>query len=368
MKRIKVVSVPVRALGTGVNLVLSDPVWANLPARPTLKAGLVEAMAEGARLAASALSASTEEKYESHWNAFEAWANDQKVVSLPVDPHVLVAYVGYLKLEGLLPASVDAALSAISMRHVRAGLPSPRQAHEVKDARRGHRREVKTEQRGARAVSPDELSRMIGALPLDLRGARDRALILVGFTAGLRRSEVAALNVKDLRFVDGKGVIVTVRSSKTDQEGRGEPIAVHERPGSELCPVRALRDWLAQSGVTRGALFRSLREYKKKKEDSGWVKVSGRLGGDKPGPADRGKDVGRILKRAAVAAGLDPALVSGHSLRAGFVTTACRRTDQHEPASRAAVKAVTRHASDTMVNRYEREAQLFDDDPLKGAL
>src|SRR5690606_20413566 len=133
----------------------------------------------------------------------------------------------------------------------------------------------------------------------------DRALLLVGFAGAFRRSELAALTVDDLTF-GADGVDVLIRRSKTDQEGQGQTVAIPH--GLHLKPVEALRDWLSAAAITAGPIFRA-------------VSRSGRLAEE----AITGHTVANVVKRYAKLAGLEVSGFSGHSLRAGFVTSAADR-------------------------------------------
>ncbi|HEX9654604.1 MAG TPA: site-specific integrase, partial [bacterium] len=134
----------------------------------------------------------------------------------------------------------------------------------------------------------DEIKKMVEEFPSTLIGQRDRALLLVGFAGAFRRSELVALNLEDIDFNKG-GLIVTMRRSKTDQKGEGYKKGIPYGSNVSTCPVRALQNWLEQSKINSGALFRSINK-------SGVLQES-RL-------SDR--DVARILKRAAYRAGLNP--------------------------------------------------------------
>lgn len=156
------------------------------------------------------------------------------------------------------------------------------------------------------ALTVDLLRLALAALDGDgLRVLRDHAILLVAFNGALRRSEVAALDVEDLRF-EPDGVVVTIRRSKTDQEGVGYDIGLPNHPDEAICPVHALRRWI-EAALEGGALFRTF-------EWSGKAMRATRID-------DKG--VARLVKRAAKAAGIT-ADVSGYSLRAGFVTSAAK--------------------------------------------
>lgn len=176
---------------------------------------------------------------------------------------------------------------------------------------------------------------MVAAIPTDLRGIRDRALLLTGFAGALRRSELVALDVSDLEE-SAEGFIVRIRRSKTDQEGVGDFVSIPF--GSRLRPVRALKDWLRAAGITEGPVFRPIRR-------GGNAVETERL-------TDR--SVANIVKAHAEAVGLDPHVFSGHSLRAGFVTSALQAG-----ADVLRVMDVTRHRQVNTLRVYDRRAKAF---------
>jgi integrase len=168
------------------------------------------------------------------------------------------------------------------------------------------------------------------------KGIRDRALILLGFAAALRRSELVALDVQDLAFVS-EGLIVHLRRSKTDQEGEGRKIAVPY--GRTLaCPVKAVQDWLQHAQIASGAVFPS-------------VGKGGRIQMDRL----TASSVALILKAYAGEAGLPASDISGHSLRSGLVTSAAQ-----VGVSTFKIQAQTGHRSVEMVGRYIRDATMFE--------
>jgi len=176
---------------------------------------------------------------------------------------------------------------------------------------------------------------IISEIPTDLRGLRDRALLLIGFAGALRRSELVALDVADLEE-SSEGVHVRIRRSKTDQEGVGDFVSIPY--GSRLRPIRALKDWLDAARITEGPLFRPIRK-------GGNVVEVERL-------SDR--SVANIVKAHAEAVGLDPAVFSGHSLRSGFVTSALQAG-----ADVLRVMDVTRHRQINTLKVYDRRAKAF---------
>ncbi len=220
-------------------------------------------------------------------------------------------------------------VSAIGAAHLKEGFDDPTKAPLIAALIDGIARERGTASEGKAALSPSELSRIVAALPETRIGVRDRAILLLGFSSALRRGELAELDVADLR-VTGDGVELVIWASKTDQRRAGARVFVPN--GGALCPVRALKRWLAVSGIEVGALFRRISRADRV--------LAARLSG---------QGIATAIKRAGEAAGLDPDTLGGHSLRAGFVTEAARRG---ETAFR--IMATTRHRSIESLKGYIR--------------
>jgi integrase len=181
----------------------------------------------------------------------------------------------------------------------------------------------------------EDLQKLVDVMGGDLVDVRDRALLLVGFAGALRRSELVALEVRDVDWVDG-GVVVTVRRSKTDQEGRGQDVGIpHGINGA--CPVTSLKTWLHASGISEGPIFRRIDQW-------------GNLGVNALHPGT----VADIVKKRVSLLGLDPAQYAGHSLRAGLATSAAERG-----ANEIQIMATTRHKSSAIVQRYIRRGNLW---------
>jgi integrase len=171
-----------------------------------------------------------------------------------------------------------------------------------------------------------------------LRPLRDRALLLVGFAAALRRSELVALDLADAAF-GADGMVLTLRRAKTDQEGKGVELGIPFGTSALTCPVLALRAWTKAAGIGTGPLFRGINK-------AGRL-TSGRL-------SDR--SVALVVKAAVAAAGYDPAIYSGHSLRSGFATSAARAG-----VPEAQIQNQTRHKSLPVLRGYIRRGNLFND-------
>lgn len=176
---------------------------------------------------------------------------------------------------------------------------------------------------------------MLDTLPDSLRGIRDKALLLLGFAGAFRRSELVQLQVADIEECR-EGLKVTLRRSKTDQEGEGMVKAIPFGSNEDTCPVRAYQVWLAAAGIAEGVVFRSVSRH-------------GTIGA----PLSD-KDVARAVKKAADAAGLDAGKFSGHSLRAGLATSAAAAG-----VSERIIMQQTGHKSERMVRKYIREGNLF---------
>ena len=176
-------------------------------------------------------------------------------------------------------------------------------------------RGVRPTRQAAPAV-PDVLRAMLAALPAPDTplGLRDRAMLLLGFGAALRRSELVALTLGDVQRVPGRGLTVLVRRSKTDQHGRGQHVAIWANPADPLtCPDAALARWLGVREIAPDVAQCFGAEPRDARPLFCGLSKAGRLSG----AALSDKAVARLVKRAAAAAGLDAERYSGHSLRAG---------------------------------------------------
>jgi integrase len=276
--------------------------------------------------------------YQIDWRDFCAWCESRSgVCPLPAAPDAVAAYIaecaGHLK-----PGSIQRRLNAIAEAHKAAGAETPTHAAIVRNTLKGIRRTLGTAPAQKAAALTDDIRAMVDATDAGLIGARDRALLLLGFAGAFRRSELVGLDVEDCAF--GKdGLTVTLRRSKVDQEGQGRKIGIPYGSNPETCPVRTVQAWLEAAAVTAGLLFRSINRH-------GQVQA-GHLSGI---------DVARVTKKLAARTGLDPAKYAGHSLRAGHATAAAIAG-----ASERSIMKQTGHKSVQMVRRYIREGNLFRD-------
>lgn len=279
--------------------------------------------------------------YRADWADFTTWCRDNEVQALPAAPETVALYITARAAgegaQGCKVSTLQRRLSAISRAHRAAGyLGISTREEPLHSVWKGIRREHGTAQRGKAPVMTDDIKGMVASLPDTLIGTRDRALLLLGFSTAFRRSELVSLDVSDAVFTRD-GLIVTLRRSKTDQEGAGRKVGIPYISRPDMCPVRALQAWIEASGITEGALFRSINRH-------------GQL---HPGRLSD-QAVAIVVKRAAAAAGLDPAQVAGHSLRAGHATSAAANG-----APERVIMAQTGHKSLNMVRRYIRDGSLF---------
>ncbi|MGI8724691.1 MAG: site-specific integrase [Methyloceanibacter sp.] len=284
--------------------------------------------------ATASKSAATRRVYRTDAADFAAWCERHAVDALPATVETVAAYLASLARSGLKASTITRRCAGIRYMHRLAGLESPTSNEAVKAVLSGIRRSIGTAVIRKEPATAEMLRVMIADTPEDLRGLRDRALLLLGFAGALRRSELVTLDVRDLEETN-EGLLVHIRKSKTDQEGIGDFVSIPH--GSRLRPVGGLTAWLQAAGITEGPIFRSIKK-------GGSVTLE-RL-------SDR--SVAQILKRRAESAGFDSTLFSGHSLRAGFVTSAL-----HHGADILRVMDVTRHREVSTLKTYDRRAKAF---------
>lgn len=285
----------------------------------------------------------TRKAYKGDWSRFTAWCKEVGIEPLPPNPANIAAYLAALGATHRM-STVQRALVSIIFHARQAGFDWETTKY-LTEVLAGMRKRYGMERRKKAAATADVLRQMVGAFGSDLMGVRNRAILTLGWMAALRRSEVVALDVGDLRFVE-QGLVIVLRKSKTDQEGRGLEKGIPYNSDMAVCAVESVRTWLAASGVRQKAVFRALTS-------TGTVR-GGRL-------SDR--SVAEIVKRAAEKAGLDPAIYSGHSLRAGFATTAAEQGHSvHE------IMRQTGHKSERVAKEYVRYGSLFTNNVAKDLL
>jgi integrase len=279
----------------------------------------------------------TKRAYRSDLDHFASWGGD-----IPASAETVAAYLA-AHADTLSVATLVRRLASISKAHAAGAFPNPTRSELVRATMRGIKRTRSRAQHEARPLLRDDLRLVLDAMDVGLKAMRDRALLLIGFAGGLRRSELVALDVGDIEQVR-QGIVLHLRRSKTDQEGRGQKIGIpHGR--TRWCPVSALEAWMVASGIKEGAIFRPVDRHARLHE----CRLSGEA-------------IALMIRERVAAAGLEPAQYSGHSLRAGLATSAAQAG---VPTWR--IKAQTRHASEAMLAKYIRDGELFTDNAA-GAL
>jgi site-specific recombinase XerD len=307
-----------------------------------LPAGLGPDLASAIDLAQAEKAASTRKAYATDFRLFKAWCDSKGVSALPAAAETVAAYLA-AEARTARPSTLGRRVAAIRYAHRLAGLPLPTDAEGVKATMRGIRRTFGgASVRKAPAVAAKILG-MVGTASDKLAGLRDRALLLLGFAGAFRRSELVAVDVADVEETEA-GLRVTIRHSKTDQEGHGVTIAIAR--GDVACPVKALREWLGAAGIEAGPLFRPINK-------------AGRVAEKRL--TDR--SVANIVKAYAERAGLEASTFSGHSLRSGFLTSAAANG-----ASIFKMMDVSRHKSVETLRGYVRDAEMFKDHAGAGLL
>jgi site-specific recombinase XerD len=280
-----------------------------VPTRAQSALDFVAAVASAAGFIRASQAAATRRAYASDWRDFRTWCErfgvdefqEVKAASLPAAPKTVAAYLGSLAQSGRKASTIHRRCAAIAFVHRSAGHASPIAHPGVKATLAGIARQIGTPPAKKAALTTDLVARAVRKIPEDLAGLRDRAILLLGFAAALRRSELVALEVTDVAR-HAKGIVLTLRRSKTDQAGAGATKAIPF--GRRLHAVAALDRWLAVSQICNGPLFRGVRG----------VAIMAT-------PLTAGQ-VARIIKKRCAAIGLDPEDFAGHSLRSGFLTSA----------------------------------------------
>jgi integrase len=339
----------------GVSIAVAAAPASPLPANAGLPAHLQDLTERARGYVEAASSANTRKAYASDWKHFSAWCRRQNLSPLPPDPHVVGLYITACASgsaeRGSKPNSVstiERRLAALGWNYAQRGEQKlDRKDRAIATVMAGIRNRHAAPPRQKEAILPEDLIAMLETLDRgSLRGIRDRAMLLIGFAGGLRRSEITGLDLGREQTEDGrgwieifdKGTLVTLRGKTGWREveiGRGSSDAT--------CPVAALENWIKFARIVRGPLFR---------------RVTGK--GKDVGP-DRLNDqeVARLVKKTALAAGVRGDLseaergqkFAGHSLRAGLASSA--EVDERH------VQKQLGHASAEMTRRYQRRRDRF---------
>ncbi|SPJ31784.1 unnamed protein product [Candidatus Protochlamydia amoebophila UWE25] len=267
-----------------------------------------------------ARSFNTNKSYRSDWDDFVFWCQEKNLRPLPALPQTIVVYLisradnAWINQKGKLQkplkiSSLSRRLTSISQAHKLAKQPFDKNCPEIQEVWKGIKNKLGSAQIRKDPILLDDLRKMIESINNDnskansLSGMRDKALLLLGFVGAFRRSELVSLTIDDIKFVR-EGLQITLRKSKTDQEGKERIIAIPYGSNILTCPVRTLNDWLDCSKISEGLLFRPINRH-----------------GQIMDKALTSKSVALIIKRNKHLENQKNSF-SGHSLRAGFATTA----------------------------------------------
>lgn len=314
-----------------------------VPGTHALPAELLEDLEATASYLAREKAPATRRAYRSDMALFSAWCASRGLSALPARPETVAVFLGSQAKGGVKAATLSRRVAAIRNAHRAEGLDSPTDLEQVRAVVRGIRRTIGTAPTKKAPATAERVLAMVQVAPVSLLGLRDRALLLVGFAGAFRRSELAGLAVNDLEEV-AEGLRVTMRRSKTDQEGAGRVVPIPR--GAVACPVAAVRAWLEAAGITEGPVFRSMGK--------GGRVLQGALST---------RSIGQIVQGYADRIGLNPKEFGGHSLRAGFLTSAAARG-----ANLFRLMDQSGHRSVETVRCYVRRAEEFKDHAGVGLL
>jgi integrase len=288
----------------------------------------------------------TEKGYAADWRMFAEWCRQAGRQSMPATSDTVGLYFTWLLVEQRRKVSTaERHISAIKHRYRIAGKPCPvtDEVRSILDTMKRRRRERPL---GKSALTPEDLVHILKACPSTNAGARDRAILVLGFATALRRSDLARLDLGDITFAP-EGLIVYQAASKTDQFGRGRMLSVWAGKRILTDPVHAVQSWIDRRGEWSGALFCHVGAY----DDV----LQKRLTGEAVHDA-----VVRAIKRA----GIDATHYGAHSLRAGAITAAAIKGSSDQE-----IMSMSGHVNAQVMHGYVRRARLFAGrNPLEGVL
>lgn len=298
----------------------------------------LEMLVEKAKYFASSGHAdNTKKTYAKAWSNFLAWCGVHNTNPIKAEStEALVSFYVTDMADKLKPASLEVSIAAIRYYLRQQEICFDTKHPAIADVLKGIRRERGVKQTQKEPVLVPDLQLMVAMLQDNLLGIRDKALLLLGFSGGFRRSELVGLSVGDLKETRD-GFIAIVRKSKTDQEGIGIEKAIPYGSNATTCPVRAIKDWLNSAKILEGRLFRSIDRH-------------GNLG-----TSLSDKAVALIVKRNPHLEGKSSDY-SGHSLRAGLCTSAAAARVPEDIIMRQ-----TGHKSRNSLQKYIRRGLQFKD-------
>ena len=271
--------------------------------------------------------------YQSDFSDFSNFCTKNGFSFMPTQPKIIALYITHLS-KSCKFSTLKRRIASISVIHKLKGHYLDTKHPIIMENLHGIKRTLGSRQKAKKPILINDLKLIIEAIDQDK--IRDKALILVGFAGGFRRSELVNIYFQDIDFVP-EGVKILIRRSKTDQSGEGSIKAIPYFENQEFCPVIALKDYLNNK----------FSKLDKRKKEVKIFEISD-------------KSVALIIKRYAEKAGLDSSKYAGHSLRSGFATTAAEFG-----AEERNIMAMTGHKTTQMVRRYIQEANLFKNNALK---
>ncbi len=277
-------------------------------------------------------SANTLRAYQSDFKDFSRFCIKNGFSSMPTEAKILSLYLTHLSNTSKF-STLKRRIASISVIHKIKGHYLDTKHPIIMENLHGIKRVKGTNQKTKKPILINDLKNIINQIDevniSDKKKIRDKALILLGFSGGFRRSELVNIEFEDLEFVS-EGVKVFIKRSKTDQSGEGMIKAIPYFDNKLFCPVTRLKDWINYLNIKTGKIFQ----------------ISD-------------KSVALIIKNYASHAGLDPNKYGGHSLRSGFATSAAEFG-----AEERNIMAMTGHKTTQMVRRYIQEANLFKNNAL----
>jgi site-specific recombinase XerD len=277
-------------------------------------------------------STNTLRAYQSDYNDFSLFCSKNGFQAMPTQTKILALYITHLASYSKY-STLKRRLASISIIHKSKGHYIDTKHPIIVENLMGIKRKNGSNQKGKKPLLINDLKLLINSIDeskeKNIRKIRDKALVLIGFSGGFRRSELVDIEYEDIEFVE-EGVKIFVKRSKTDQSGEGMTKAIPYFDNINFCPVKALNKWVVDAEIKEGKIFN----------------ISD-------------KSVALIIKKYANYAGLDSHRYAGHSLRSGFATSTAE-----SGAEERNIMAMTGHKSTEMVRRYIKEANLFKDNAL----
>jgi site-specific recombinase XerD len=280
----------------------------------------------------SSKSANTIRAYKSDFNHFIDFCKKNNFKPLPADPKIVSFYITHLSSNSKV-STLKRRLASISVIHKIKGHYIDIKHPLIIENLMGIQRKKGVFQKSKNPILINELKEIINTIEKlekkEIRKARDKALILIGFSGGFRRSELVSIEIEDLEFTK-EGIKIFIKRSKTDQSGEGMIKAIPYFKDKNFCPIYFLKKWIEISKINEGLIF----------------DISDKM-------------VGILIKKYLSAAGFDPKKYSGHSLRSGFATVAA-----DSGADEKSIMTMTGHKTTQMVRRYIKESNLFKNNAL----